>query len=114
MVPDPFGIETTIVNPGFFRTDLLSDKSTVYAQRRIEDYDERRTQQFAWWTTQGGHQTGDPAKLARALVMIASEEKPPRRFIAGADAIGLVRQKVADLLAQSDACPELSTDLAHD
>jgi NAD(P)-dependent dehydrogenase (short-subunit alcohol dehydrogenase family) len=109
-----FGIDTTIVNPGFFRTDLLSDKSTAFAPRSIEDYDERRKQQLAWWTTQGGQQTGDPAKLARALIKIASGKKPPRRFIAGADAVGLVKQRAADLFAQSDAYPELSTDLAYD
>jgi len=110
----PFGIDTTIVNPGFFRTDLLSDKSTAFAPRSIEDYDERRKQQLAWWTTQGGQQTGDPAKLARALIKIASGKKSPRRFIAGADAVGLVKQRAADLLAQSDAYPELSTGLAYD
>jgi hypothetical protein len=55
---------------------------------------------------------GDPAKLAQALVMIASEEPPPRRFIAGADAIATAEQKVADLKAQIEAYRELSTSLA--
>src|SRR6059058_3632346 len=34
----PFGIHTTIVNPGFFRTELLTDESTSYARESIEDY----------------------------------------------------------------------------
>ena len=39
----PFGINTTIVNPGFFRTELLTDDSTQYATSNpIEDYKERR------------------------------------------------------------------------
>ena len=38
----PFGIHTTIVNPGFFRTELLTDHSTSYAAPSIADYDERR------------------------------------------------------------------------
>jgi NAD(P)-dependent dehydrogenase (short-subunit alcohol dehydrogenase family) len=38
----PFGITTTIVNPGFFRTELLTKQSTNYAEPSIEDYDERR------------------------------------------------------------------------
>ncbi|PYP64275.1 MAG: hypothetical protein DMD37_03220, partial [Gemmatimonadetes bacterium] len=59
-------------------------------------------------------QGGDPAKLARALVAIASEEPPPRRFIAGADAIALAEQHVADLQAQIAAHRELSTSLALD
>ena len=110
----PFGINTTIVNPGFFRTDLISDKSMTPASLSVEDYKERREQQLSWWKSQGGKQSGDPAKLAQALIKIASEEKPPRRFVAGADAIGLVKQKAADLQAQADAYPELSTALAHE
>ena len=67
-----------------------------------------------WWQAQSGRQGGDPAKLARALVAIASEQPPPRRFIAGADAIGLAEQKIADLLAQIAAYRDLSTSLAFD
>src|SRR6266566_4853619 len=110
----PFGITTTIVNPGFFRTELLTEQSTNYAEPSIEDYDERRAKQLEFWKAQNGQQSGDPAKLARALIVIASQEPPPRRFIAGADAIALAEQKVADLKAQIDADRDLSTSLAFD
>ncbi len=101
----PFGITTTIVNPGFFRTELLTEQSTNYAEPSIADYDERRAQQLEFWKAQNGQQSGDPAKLARALLTIASQEPPPRRFIAGADAIATAEQKVADLKAQIDGAP---------
>jgi len=110
----PFGITTTIVNPGFFRTELLTEKSANYAEPSIEDYDERRAKQLEFWKAQNGQQSGDPAKLARALIIIGSQEPPPRRFIAGADAIALAEQKVADLKAQIDANRDLSTSLAFD
>jgi len=110
----PFGITTTIVNPGFFRTELLEPASVTYAEPSIEDYADRTAEQQKWWQAQSGRQGGDPAKLARALVAIASEEPPPRRFIAGADAIALAEQHVADLQAQIDAYRELSTSLALD
>jgi NAD(P)-dependent dehydrogenase (short-subunit alcohol dehydrogenase family) len=110
----PFGITTTIVNPGFFRTELLTEQSTNYAEPSIEDYDERRAKQLEFWKAQNGQQSGDPAKLARALITIASQEPPPRRFIAGADAIATAEQKVADLKAQIDAYRELSTSLDFD
>ena len=110
----PFGITTTIVNPGFFRTELLEPASVTYAEPSIEDYADRTAEQLKWWQAQSGRQGGDPAKLARALVAIASEEPPPRRFIAGADAIALAEQHVADLQAQIDAYRELSTSLALD
>jgi NAD(P)-dependent dehydrogenase (short-subunit alcohol dehydrogenase family) len=110
----PFGIATTIVNPGFFRTELLTEQSTNYAEPSIADYDDRRGPLVEYWKAQNGQQSGDPAKLARALITIASEERPPRRFIAGADAIATAEQKIADLKAQIEAHRELSTSLAFD
>ena len=110
----PFGITTTIVNPGFFRTELLEPASVTYAEPSIEDYADRTVEQLKWWQAQSGKQGGDPAKLARALVTIASEAQPPRRFIAGADAIALAEQKVADLKGQIDAYHQLSTSLSLD
>ncbi|MEA2663442.1 MAG: hypothetical protein QOI11_386 [Candidatus Eremiobacteraeota bacterium] len=110
----PFGISTTIVNPGFFRTELLTRESTTYAEPSIGDYADRRAEQLTWWEAQNGRQSGDPAKLARALVTIAGEQAPPRRFIAGADAIASAEQKAADLKAQIEAHRELSTSLAFD
>src|SRR5439155_22891273 len=111
---EPFGIHTTIVNPGFFRTKLLTKESMTFANRSIEDYADRREEQLKWWKAQNGRQPGDPAKLARALVRVAGEQSPPRRFIAGADAIALAEQKVADLKAQIDAYHQLSTSLSLD
>ena len=110
----PLGIHTTIVNPGFFRTELLTKESVTYAEPSIDDYAERRAQQLQWWKAQSGQQPGDPAKLATALMTIASAEEPPHRFIAGADAIALAEQKVAALQAQIAAYRDLSTSLALD
>jgi NAD(P)-dependent dehydrogenase (short-subunit alcohol dehydrogenase family) len=108
----PFGINTTIVNPGFFRTDLLTQESTNYAEPSIADYAERHAAQREWYESQNGQQSGDPAKLAQALVMIASQQSPPRRFIAGVDAISLAEQKVQDLQQQINAFRDLSTSMA--
>src|SRR3954451_18045633 len=110
----PFGIATTIVNPGFFRTELLTEQSTNYAEPSIADYDDRRGPLVEYWKGQNGQQSGDPSKLARALMTIASEKQPPRRFIAGADAIATAEQKIVDLKAQIDAHRGLSTSLAFD
>jgi NAD(P)-dependent dehydrogenase (short-subunit alcohol dehydrogenase family) len=107
----PFGITTTIVNPGFFRTELLTEQSTNYAKPSIKDYDERRAPLMEYWKAQNGRQSGDPAKLAQALLTIACQEPPPRRFIAGADAIGSAEQKVAALNEDIEFDRELSTSL---
>jgi NAD(P)-dependent dehydrogenase (short-subunit alcohol dehydrogenase family) len=109
----PFGIHTMLVEPGFFRTELLSPESTTYAEPSIEDYAERTTQTVAAWNAMNGQQGGDPAKLANALVQLASRDEPPLRWVAGADAIATVEQKANDLLAQADFYRELSSSLAY-
>jgi len=108
----PFGIQTMIVNPGFFRTELLTKESTNYAALSIEDYRERRVLQEQFWTSQNGKQGGDPAKLARALIKLESQDELPRRFLAGADAVATAEQTIALLQRQIDAYRELSTSLA--
>jgi NAD(P)-dependent dehydrogenase (short-subunit alcohol dehydrogenase family) len=110
----PFGIHTMVVEPGFFRTDLLTPESTKYAQPSIEDYATRTTQTLANWNSMNGKQGGDPAKLAYALVKLASQDEPPVRWVAGADAVETVENKGRDLIAQADAYRDVSSSLAHD
>jgi NAD(P)-dependent dehydrogenase (short-subunit alcohol dehydrogenase family) len=110
----PFGIGTMLVEPGFFRTELLTPESTTYAEPSIGDYAERTKQTIAAWNGMNGQQGGDPAKLANALVQLAGQEEPPLRWVAGADAVEVVENKAKDLLAQADAYRELSGNLAHD
>jgi NAD(P)-dependent dehydrogenase (short-subunit alcohol dehydrogenase family) len=110
----PFGIHTTVVNPGYFRTELLTQESTNYAPATIEDYAERSAALRELYESTHGKQPGDPAKLARALVTIVNEKHPPFRFIAGADAIAQAEQKLAERLRQIDAYRDLSASLAID
>ncbi len=110
----PFGIRTMLVEPGFFRTDLLTAESTTYAQPSIDDYAERTREIITTWNGMNGKQGGDPAKLADALVRLAGLEKPPARFAAGFDAVQTFEAKAKVLLAQATAHLELSSSLAHD
>ena len=109
----PFGIRTTIVNPGFFRTALASPESLVWPAVTIDDYAERSAAQRGLVAAQDGQQSGDPDKLAHALLTIVDEDPPPRRFIAGADVIAL-----ADARSTSSTTdrlpPRLSTSLTFD
>ena len=110
----PFGIRTMLVEPGFFRTELLTPESTSYAEASIEDYAERTRQIVAGWESMNGRQGGDPAKLAAALVHLTGLEEPPVRFAAGAGAVATFEQKAHDLLAQAGAHRELSSSLDYD
>jgi NAD(P)-dependent dehydrogenase (short-subunit alcohol dehydrogenase family) len=109
---EPFGIHTTVVNPGFFRTELLTKDSTNYAPTSIQDYTERNAAQREFWDGMNGHQVGDPAKLAQALLTITDAQQPPFRFIAGADALAQAEDKLAERQQQIDAYRELSSSLA--
>jgi NAD(P)-dependent dehydrogenase (short-subunit alcohol dehydrogenase family) len=108
------GVGVGFVEPGFFRTELLTPESVTYAEPSIGDYAERTKQTIAAWNAMNCQQGGDPAKLASALVQLASQEEPPLRFVAGADAVATVEQKATELLTQADAYRELSSNLAHD
>jgi NAD(P)-dependent dehydrogenase (short-subunit alcohol dehydrogenase family) len=108
----PFGIRTMLVEPGFFRTELLTPESTNYAKSSIDDYAKRTEQTVAAWNSMNGKQGGDPAKLANALIQLASQDQPPLRFAAGADAVAAVEKKANDLLAQMGSRRELSSNLA--
>jgi NAD(P)-dependent dehydrogenase (short-subunit alcohol dehydrogenase family) len=110
----PFGIQTMLVEPGFFRTELLGPQSTQYATSSIEDYADRSAATVAAWQGMDGKQAGDPAKLGAALVQLADREQPPLRFVAGTDAIEAVEAKANLLLAQANEHRALSATLAHD
>ena len=109
-----FGIRTMLIEPGFFRTKLLSNDSTTYAQPSIDGYAERTKEIVAAWKSMNGKQGGDPAKLAEALVTLVGLNEPPARFAAGADAVETFEAKAKTLLAQAQAHRDLSASLAHD
>jgi NAD(P)-dependent dehydrogenase (short-subunit alcohol dehydrogenase family) len=111
---EPFGISTMVVEPGFFRTDLLTPESTNYADASIEDYAERTAATVEAWSGMNGKQGGDPAKLAHALITLATDAKPPVRWVAGADAVAGIERKLRDVQAQIDAHRDVSSSLGHD
>lgn len=110
----PFGIHTTIVEPGFFRTNLLEPSSTIWSELEIDDYADRIAALRPFWESMSGTQGGDPAKLAAALLKIASENTPPKRWMAGADSIATAEGKAKELQEQANAYRELSSSLAYE
>src|SRR4029077_9301231 len=83
----PFGIRTMLVEPGFFRTELLTTDSTTYAQPSIDDYAEQTKEIVTAWKSMTGKKGAAPAKLAGAIVKLAALDEPPARFAGGADAV---------------------------
>jgi hypothetical protein len=103
-----------LVEPGFFRTELLTNDSTTYAKPFIDDYAGKTKEIVAAWKSMDGKQGGDPAKLAVALVKLVALKEPPIRFAAGADAVQAFEAKAKTLLSQAQAHRGLSTSLAYD
>src|SRR5580693_5204408 len=100
----PFGIDTMIVEPGFFRTELLVEgSSTIWPDLKVDDYAKRTKQTVTAWSGMNGLQGGDPAKLAAALVTLSDSAELPLRFIAGADAMAAVEAKLKTMQEQIDA-----------
>jgi NAD(P)-dependent dehydrogenase (short-subunit alcohol dehydrogenase family) len=110
----PFGIHSMLVEPGFFRTELLTPESTQYADASVEDYAERTAATVAAWKSMDGQQGGDPGKLADALVQLAGCDEPPARFPGGADAVTTFEDRAKLLLELADANRDLSSNLDHD
>jgi NAD(P)-dependent dehydrogenase (short-subunit alcohol dehydrogenase family) len=108
----PFGIRSMIVEPGFFRTELLTPESTSYADSTIDDYAERTEQTVKTWKSMDGQQWGDPVKLADALIQLAELNEPPLRFAAGADAVDTFEARAKLLQEQAGAHRDLSSNLA--
>jgi NAD(P)-dependent dehydrogenase (short-subunit alcohol dehydrogenase family) len=110
---EPFGIKTMVVEPGFFRTELLSPSSTTFAKPSIDDYAQRTAGTIGFLSSLDGKQPGDPVKLADAVVKLGGLAEPPLRFVAGADAVQAIEAKANALLAQANAYRDLSASLSH-
>lgn len=79
-----FGINVTVVEPGFFRTDFLDKSSVRYGSKEIADYSAASRSTYDGYNHQ---QPGDPVKLGRVLVELAAMTEPPLHFVAGSDAV---------------------------
>jgi NAD(P)-dependent dehydrogenase (short-subunit alcohol dehydrogenase family) len=102
-----FGIKITLVEPGFFRTELLDPRNVTWATRHIEDYaSEGKVEEM--WSPYHGKQPGDPAKLGEALVRIAAMQTQPKVFVAGSDALAMIPPAIEARLQEVRAHEALS------
>ena len=110
----PFGIRTMLVEPGFFRTELLTPESTKYAEPSIEDYAERTEQTVTAWKRherpagrrpRQARRRADPARgPGRAAAAVPGRRRRGRHR----------RAEGQTLLAQAGAYRDLSGSLAYD
>jgi NAD(P)-dependent dehydrogenase (short-subunit alcohol dehydrogenase family) len=104
----PFGLFVTIIEPGPFRTDFLSRESLRFSDRVLADYGERHAHLRASFEQRNGQQPGDPAKLAAAMVRLASEPQPPMRFVAGTFGVNAAEAKLSSMRAELESWRPMS------
>jgi len=112
----PLGIKVTIIEPGAFRTDF--GVSSIRETPPSADYQSTIGSLMHLFGEMAGHEPGDPAKAAQAILTIVNEEHPPLRLLLGRDAVQLARQTEQARLAETDRWEPLSTstdfeDTAH-
>ena len=111
----PFGIRTMLVEPGFFRTELLTDESTKWPEPSIDDYAEKTRQTVTAWKKMNGLAGRRPRQARQGADRSSrASDEPPLRWPAGADAVETFEKKAKELLAQASAHRALSSSLAHD
>ncbi|MFD5567388.1 oxidoreductase [Streptomyces cadmiisoli] len=110
----PLGVNVTIIEPGYFRTDFLDATSLDVQERTITDY--AATSGAVRDAVPGlNHaQPGDPVKGAAAILAIAAAEAPPLRLQLGTDSADEMNRKVAQLRDEANAWRPLAVSTDHD
>jgi NAD(P)-dependent dehydrogenase (short-subunit alcohol dehydrogenase family) len=108
----PLGIHTTIVGPGYFRTNFLTNDSLITPKNVIEEYRNVREAQHAHQHSFNGNQPGDPEKGAAAIIRIAEEQQPPLRLFLGEDAYNLAYGKIEALKSELEKWKDVTISTA--
>jgi NAD(P)-dependent dehydrogenase (short-subunit alcohol dehydrogenase family) len=90
-----FGVQASVVYPGYFRTDFLTSGSLGTPQYPLPEYQSVRDSQTAHEQQINGNQPGDPEKAAAVFVEMSETEQQPVHLFLGADAYQMVDQKIA-------------------
>lgn len=104
----PLGINCTIIEPGFFKTDFLDSSSVKYSENSISDYAPQFKAFREWHENMNHKQVGDPAKLGALLVKLSAMSEPPVRIAAGSDGVGAVLEKAENLRSEAERNRSLS------
>ncbi len=89
-----FGVNATVVYPGYFRTDFLTGGSLRTPENEIAEYTTARQLQKAHEQDINGNQPGDPEKAAAAMMELAAMENPPVHLVLGSDAFQMANSKL--------------------
>jgi NAD(P)-dependent dehydrogenase (short-subunit alcohol dehydrogenase family) len=108
----PLGIRVTVVEPGAFRTDFLSERSIRKSAPLLEDYEQTAGATLQRLAQMDGRQAGDPRLAAARILEIVASEHPPLHLLLGADALARARTKLDAMTQEVErwSAQTLSTD----
>lgn len=107
-----FNVHTTLVYPGYFRTDFLSTGSVQTPEKRIDAYVSARESEAAHLNQINGNQPNDPQKAAELLIQLSNMDNPPVHFLMGEDAYGMAHQKINRLTEEIEKWKALTLSTA--
>lgn len=93
----PFGVHTTLVYPGYFRTTFLDKDSVMVPASPIEAYANAREVEAQHLKEINGNQPNDPKKAAEVFIELSKQETPPVHFFMGIDAAAMVNSKISTI-----------------
>jgi NAD(P)-dependent dehydrogenase (short-subunit alcohol dehydrogenase family) len=109
---EPFGVHTTLVYPGYFRTNFLEKDSAMKPANPIEDYTNARQVEAQHLDEINRNQPNDPGKAAEVFIELSKQEKPPVHFFMGVGAADFVKEKIDAIKAALEANKELAESTA--
>ena len=90
-----FGVNVTVVYPGYFRTDFLTKGSLQTPLHPIQEYEAARQSEQAHLESINGNQPNDPEKAIEVLIAISEEKNLPVHLLLGKDAYDLLQNKIS-------------------
>lgn len=116
----PFGIDTVVIEPGYFRTDFLSAGHRTIAATHIPAYDPVMQPLRAAFGASERNQLGDPQKGAQVIVEIltrtgcARGKTLPARIPLGSDALAVIAETCRVALEVNEEWRDIVSATDHD
>ncbi|EFA76620.1 short-chain dehydrogenase/reductase family protein [Heterostelium album PN500] len=113
---EPFGIKATAIHPGYFRSEMLDEKSMKLAKTSLDAYKASHDHYNKHRDEVHHQQRGDPKKLGEVLVKIVNYkgDKTPTHVFIGPDSVHMARTQVKRYLTELDEWEPESTNTDFD
>jgi len=106
------GVRMLIIEPGLFRTAIIG--SLRYPEKPIAAYDGSSGAVKRRMAGAVGNEPGDPRKAAQAIITAVYNDKAPLRLPIGFGVTERVKERLARVAANMDACKDIADATSYD